>query len=161
MRALLVFLAVGAGPAASLACPAENTILACDLSGGRALEVCLSGMEVSYRFGPPDKPELHLTTSLIRADYTPWPGVGRAIFESLVFDNQGWRYEPFFVIDRLAANPQLEGGVSVLRDNELVTQVLCQPGTVTENFDRLGAALEDLGLCWNRPIHAWATRCED
>ncbi len=155
MRALILTLILS--PAmAQAACP-DQTVLSCPI-GKKQLEVCLTGATVTYAFGPKGAPELTLSEPLETVAFTPWPGVGGAIWQSVAFTNNGTTYEVWDAIQRGPdeTSPR-EGGINVLRDDALQAQLDCKTGTVTGSVDMLYDAKTSAGQCWNTDSFQWGT----
>jgi hypothetical protein len=145
---------------AQAACRGE-TLLSCTINGGKALEVCLNGDTLTYAYGPPGRPELRLSEPLSNGTYTPWNGIGRAIWESIAFQNDGYIYEVYASFDRLVENTVQEHGVSIFKGDSLVTSLACDPGAVAAPFDGLYDVMQRQGYCWNRDSFVWGTVCPD
>ncbi|GHC48188.1 hypothetical protein [Neogemmobacter tilapiae] len=135
-------------PEAALADCAEGTFLSCTIKG-KALDVCVAGDRVTYAFGPAGVPELELSEPLSALTHSPWSGVGRSIWEGLGFRNEGYTYEAYLSFDRLNQAAGMEGGVTVLKGEKIVTQLACDAGTVEGHFDTLTEAMAGQGYCWN------------
>lgn len=142
-----------AGTAALAACP-ETTILSCPI-GKKQLEVCLTGPTATYSFGPRGRPELVLSDRIETLDYTPWNGIGRAIWETVVFHNGPVSYEVWASIDRMDRNAAYEGGVSVLKNGNQVALLRCNPGSRITDFAPLSDAKAQAGLCWDMDVTTW------
>ena len=105
------------------ACPEGQTaFLTCDMErGSKALNVCRSETEVSYRFGPKGgTPELALTRPIgDGAELVPWPGIGRTIWEAVRLRNNAVIYEvyKFDAVDDSKPDSRF-GGVVVLQDGK-------------------------------------------
>lgn len=155
MRALPLILAILPLPA--LACPQGTALLSCPI-GTKQLQLCLTAEAVTYSFGPQGAPDLTLTTPIQQAAYTPWPGVGSAIWDSLAFTNNDITYEVWTSVNRSPeATRGLQGGVNVLRADTLVAQLTCKDGTVTSDLTPVFEAKESAGQCWNFDTLAWQT----
>lgn len=120
-------------------CPVDNPFLSCTVKGGqKALEVCRSDQDASYWFGPRNgKAELSLTAKAGEFSYTPWPGVGRTIWEELAFYNNGVTYTVYGAHERIwpedeAAEVKVitSGGVIVSQDGKELAHLRCDEGTV-------------------------------
>ena len=118
-----------AGPA--LSCDG-TVLLACDIAGRNArLETCLTGDQVTYRFGPPDAPELTLTQSVRDVGHRPWPGIGRSVWHDVSFVVGDIRYAVHLSIDKLSEPPgEVSGGVTVTRKDETLADLTCKPGSI-------------------------------
>ena len=89
MRAALL-LALLATPA-SATCQGDEAF-SCQI-GKKTLEVCYWKGALIYSYGREGKPELTIAEPLETAAYTPWPGIGRAIWDTVSFQNEGNTYE--------------------------------------------------------------------
>jgi hypothetical protein len=110
---------------------------------------------VSYSFGPKGRPEITLTSAIRDTDYQPWSGVGRAMWDAVRFTNQGTTYEVWTSLDRMAENAGWEGGVNVLKGEELLASPTCAPGSVRGDLGDIFDAKIDAGQCWNFDSFAW------
>jgi hypothetical protein len=156
MRAALIF-ALLATPAA--ACPGGNEVFSCTIKG-KPLQLCHSNGALTYSFGPTGKPELTLTQPLETLAFTPWPGIGSAIWETVAFPNQGYTYEVWTSAERdPEATEGLQGGVNVLQGKTLVAQLTCDPGTPSQSLDVLYDLKEAIGQCWDFDSRSWQTAC--
>ena len=139
-------------------CPNGTEIFHCP-AGKKTIQVCMTGQSVTYRYGTAAKPDLTLTVPLKDADYTPWPGIGRTMWDSLAFHNQGFTYEVWASLDKMLdesdPEPVLQGGVNVMKGDSLQAQVICNAGRVSSTLDLLYDRKTALGQCWNYSSHAW------
>lgn len=150
-------------PAAALADCGDETLIFCDTGNGQHLEVCIEPEELSgrgaftYAFGPRGKPELTLREDFAAGTVTPWSGVGRAIWGSIAFRNDGYVYEVWHSFDRLEEDAPLEGGVNILEGEKLLTSVSCKPGseTVIAPLFTLEDTMAASGFCRDRERHEW------
>lgn len=157
MRALVLSVALGLGPAAALAsCPTE-TLVSCPI-GKKQLEVCLTGSTVQYRFGPAGRPELSLFNPIETVDYVPWNGIGRYINDMVVFHNAATSYEVWVSLDKMDTAADYTGGINVLRGGALLAQLTCNPGPKVLNLTPLSFAKEAVGQCWDPGMAHWG-RC--
>ena len=170
MRFSGVLLAViGWAGAAGAAClPDEQTFMACTIAGnGKSLSVCYDADRVHYRFGAPGQPpELALSSPVAEVDYTPWPRIGRAIWESVLFPNDGYVYEVFAGFDRMIMEDDPEepafGGVQVLRDDQIIAELRCAPDTVDFTWgEGLFLAKEAAGLSYDISTGTWDAATAD
>ncbi|MBQ0751040.1 MAG: hypothetical protein KBT70_12655 [Roseovarius sp.] len=139
---IAALLSVLALPAA--ACPEGQTLfLDCDMErGGKALQVCRSETQVSYRFGPKGgTPELALTRPIGEgAEFVPWPGIGRTIWEAVRLRNNAVIYEVYAGFDKFDAVDDSKpdsrfGGVVVMQDEKgEIAHLKCRAGTVDYGF---------------------------
>ena len=109
-------------PGPALADCAEDTFVSCTIKG-KPLDVCVQGDRVTYAYGRAGARELELSEPLSALTLQPWSGVGRSIWEGLSFRNAGYTYEAYLSFDRLNPDGAMEGGVSVLKGDDLVAQL--------------------------------------
>ncbi len=74
-------------------------LLSCPI-GKKQLELCLTSQSLTYSFGPRGAPEITLTDAIRDVAYSPWPGVGGYIFDSVTFTNRGTSYEVWTSLER-------------------------------------------------------------
>jgi hypothetical protein len=162
MRAALLVLALAvplAAPAQA-ACPNGSEIFSCTIAG-KALQLCHWKGALIYSFGPEEKPELSLAEPLESVAFTPWPGIGRHIWETVDFPNQDYTYEVWTSVERDPdAIEGLRGGVNVLQAGELVAQLTCDPGTPSQSLDVLYDLKRSIGQCWDFDSQVWTNTCE-
>ncbi len=128
MRAALFALALIPTTAAAR-CPGDMEVMSCQI-GTKVLEICYWKGAVMYSYGPPGRSELDLATPLATADYTPWPGIGRAMWDTLAFYNRDVTYEVWSSIDRMDPKSVMEGGINVLQGGQTIAALSCNRGTV-------------------------------
>lgn len=154
-------LALLACPAAVHAACGTETFVACDVGNGKTLEVCIEPGDFAgdggftYSFGPAGAPELTLSARMAEFPVRPWPGIGRAIWSAVEFHNAGITYSVWHSFDRLTENAAMEGGVDVLRGEELLASFACRPGGTIAPAFALEDAMAGAGFCWNATTHAW------
>jgi len=142
------------------ACTGEALLSCTAKSGAKAIDVCLEGDDFTYAYGPTGKkPELALRVPLTAGTLYPWQGFGRAISESIVFDNGGFRYEVSYSVDRLEENHPSDGSVYVTKSGQEVAFIACDPGSVTVSLFAAQDAMTALGLCWNSESEGWTGTC--
>lgn len=163
---LITLITLCAGPALAQ-CPANATpILSCTFQdGAKRLDACQDGTTASYAFGASGQaPDLALSTPLARLAYTPWPGVGRAIWEEVSFENKDITYLLWTSYDKVNAIEEeqaagapdpLSAGVVVLRGEAELARLDCDPGSIDTAIDALFDAKMALGLCWDMGTHGW------
>src|SRR5690606_26843141 len=101
------------------------------------LEVCIEPEDsrgngaFTYSFGPKGQQDLTQREEFSAGTATPWSGVGRAIWESVAFRNDGHSYEAWHSVDRLTEDSALEAGVNVLRGEDLLASLTCESGPGT------------------------------
>jgi len=157
-----------AGAAGAACLPDEQTFMACMIAeNGKSLSVCFDADTIHYRFGAPDQPpELALSSPVADIGYTPWPGIGRAIWESVIFPNNGHVYEVFAGFDRMIQeydpeNPAF-GGVHVLRDDLVIAELRCAPETLDFKWgDGLFVAKEAAGMTFDLESQTWGVRSDE
>ncbi len=121
-------------PAPAFACPdGAETLVSCTIDqGAKRLETCLMGNYASYAFGPADRgPDLHLARPVTQIEMTPWPGVGRAIWEDFTFYSGLIAYRVHYSFDRNDGDAaELQGGVDVLQGETVLASLSCDVGSV-------------------------------
>jgi len=153
MHRLALLLAVLPLPA--LACPQGESLLSCPI-GKKDLTVCLTDGAVSYSFGPKAAPELTLSSAISDAAYTPWPGVGSAMWDTLAFANKDITYEVWTSVERDPDSLRgYQGGVNVLRGETVLAQLTCAEGSVKGDMYAVFEAKEAAGQCWNHGDQTW------
>lgn len=162
-------LCLWAGTAGAACDTGEELFFGCTFSNGaKAVQVCVGETQARYRFGPVGGvPELELDTSLADLDYTPWPGIGRTIWEQVVFENKGFRYAVTGIIEREFGEdeddeiiPVFLGGILVTKDEQELADLTCDPGSVDFSWSQtLFDAKTRLGLCLDREAEQWVP-CE-
>ena len=167
MRITVVALSLLTLPQAAFAecATPQDTFLSCTFSQGRkAVDVCVDGDNLTYRFGPVGKaPDLALSVPVVDADYTPWPGIGRAIWETVTFQNGKTSYVVAGVIDRTfsddendGAEPATSGVINVVEGEETLATLDCDDGSV--EFAWGGSIYEAktaAGQCYNLEEQQW------
>lgn len=151
MRA--IFLVALIATPASAACQGDEAF-SCTI-GPKTLEVCYWKGALIYSYGRAGKPELTIDEPLETAAYTPWPGIGRAIWDSVAFQNAGVTYEVWTSFDRLDEKAILEGGVNVLQGNATLASLTCDKGSVAHNLDPIFDLKSGIGQCWNSEARVW------
>lgn len=138
---------------------AEQELFACAIKGGKKqLSVAAEGADLIYRFGAPNSaPQLELRAALADAPYTPWSGMGRAMFETVTFRNDGYVYDVYLSFDRLDPQSQWEGGVTVTKAGTEQAYLECDPATLSANFEPVHDLMRDqAGLCWQPGEGVWS-----
>jgi hypothetical protein len=151
MRAALL-LALLAAPAHA-ACQGDEAF-SCQI-GKKTLEVCYWKGMLTYAYGPKGKPELFLNEPLETVAFTPWPGIGSSLWETVAFQNDGYTYEVWTSVERdpEATEPR-SGGVRVMQGDATVAELTCDPGTATP-MDALYDLKDGIGQCWNMETRTW------
>lgn len=127
-------------------------------SGGKAVDLCLQGDVVLYRFGPAGgSAELLLGRAVPDVQMRPWNGIGRHLWEEVTLFNGAYSYAVSYSVDRLAEGaPQATGGVTVMRGGTALADLACNAGSVAvHDFYPVFEAKEAAGQCWNRERLAW------
>lgn len=147
-------------PTTALAdCPGGAEVFSCTI-GKKTLEICHRQNTLTYSFGPPGAPDIALTQPLATVAFTPWPGVGSTIWESVAFPNQGYTYEVWTAVERDPEDTKgLQGGINVLKGEALQAQLTCDPGTASQSLDAIFGLKEAIGQCWDFDSRSWATTC--
>ena len=160
MRRLVVLLAFLSLPAAA-DCINDSQIFSCQV-GAKTLEICHWKGDLIYTFGPDAKPDLTIAEPLETAQFTPWPGVGSAIWEMIAFTNDGHTYEVYTSVERdPGADQTLQGGVSVVKDDTQVAELACDPGTASNSLDVIWDLKESIGQCWDFETISWQATCSN
>ncbi|MBA3911904.1 MAG: hypothetical protein C0524_19000 [Rhodobacter sp.] len=159
MRNLIFAVTLLAAPAHA-ACPNDSEIFSCTIDG-KPLRICHWRGALIYNFGPVDKPELSLSQPLQSVQFTPRPGMGGSIWESVAFPNQGYTYEVWTSIE---LDPEavegLQGGINVLEADALVTQLTCDPGTPANSLDIIYELKQSIGQCRDHDTRVWTNICD-
>ncbi len=168
MRLLIAIPIIIAGTQAAFAecATRQDTFLSCTFSnGGKAVDVCVEGNNLTYRFGRVGHaPDLSLSVSVIDAEYTPWPGVSNSIWETVAFQNQETRYEVTGAINRIYPKNEnddirveLNGYIEVISGGETQATLNCDAGSVDFAY---GGSIYDAkkaaGQCWMFEERFWA-----
>ncbi|MGB0903133.1 hypothetical protein [Halocynthiibacter sp.] len=164
-KLLALVFALSAGPA--LACGpsaplAADVLLSCKIEGrNRVLSVCAANGQAYYSYGTPDQsPELELIIPLRDVEVTPWPGVGGAIWEEMIFTNNDVEYVVWQSLRRDPENPEHSGGVNIREkgtEAEVLLSLTCDPAIL---FSEAGVfAFSDAKLAngqkWDLDQHIW------
>ncbi|WP_411642631.1 hypothetical protein [Loktanella agnita] len=167
MLARATLFLLGMTSAAQAACDAgEQTFMSCQIAGDdRLLSVCFDEATAHYSFGPAGKPELTLDEPITTLHYTPWPGVGRAIWESVTFHNDAYSYTVAGGFDRMFDDESDAddvsrhfGNVTVRRGETIVAELQCDPETVDFAWgEGLWSAKQAADQEWDRAAQRWVT----
>ncbi|MGL4234572.1 hypothetical protein [Tabrizicola sp.] len=131
MRHLALLVTLLAAAPAHAACKADLEVFSCKI-GKKTVEVCYWKDNLTYSYGTASKTEMFLTNGI----FTPWPGIGSSIWQSVAFSNKGYTYEVWSSVERNPATTKgVQAGVNVLKGGNLQAQLNCTPGTLRENFD--------------------------
>lgn len=145
---------------------AETLHFACDFPNGKRVEITHTDTTATYAFGRPGRlDELVFTRPVNQVDLTPWPGVGRTIWEEVTFHNAHHFYTIHASIHRIYPEDEnadievaLSGGIVVRRGDEEVAHLTCLPETVDFPWGTgLFEAKERAGQCYDHSSRAWGT----
>ena len=157
----LVFLVAFLPLPAAAACPSESQVFSCTIKG-KALDICHWKGALIYKFGPDAKPDLTIAEPLETVQFTPWPGVGSAIWEMVAFRNEGHVYEVYTSVERdPGADQTLQGAVNVIKDETMIAELRCDPGTASNSLEVIWDLKEAIGQCWEFDSQSWQTTCNN
>lgn len=168
IRSLAVLFATS-GMASAACGPDEEVFVSCQIAERETtLKVCIGAEMATYRYGPEGQPELSLAEPNASVGYTPWPGVGRAIWEDITFQNGAYSYTAYGGFDRQFGDETDEdvdnrrfGGVNVSRDGVILAELACIPRSVDFGW---GQALWDAkiaaGLAYDQRSQTWYPTAE-
>lgn len=150
---LLVLLAAPLAGPTWAACQGDEAF-SCQI-GTKTLEVCYWKGMLTYAYGPEDDPEIFLNKRLETVAFTPWPGIGSSLWETVAFENDRYTYEVWTSVERdpEATEPRA-GGVRVLQGDQTVAELDCDRGTAT-SMDGLYDLKDGIGQCWDMDAQAW------
>ena len=151
---------LAAGTATAEPCPGQAVVVDCDISSTKRLTVCIGGGQASYAFGPAGAPELALTRPLGEMRGTAWAGVGRSIWEEIIFDVDEVSYMVWHSMDRLAEGNPVSGGVVVQRGDQTLANLECWPGTTAVSIFSISDGFAEAGFCWDRQAGRFELECE-
>ena len=152
-------------------CPAGSVpILACTFqNGAKQVDACQDGTTATYAFGKVGQaPDLALSTPVRDLPFTPWPGIGRSIWADVSFVNQDVTYLLWYNYDKVNAIEEaqeagapdpLSAGILVLKGEEELARLDCDPGSIDTQMDAVFEAKEAQGMCFDFASRAWAA-CE-
>lgn len=156
MRAALLLALLAAGPAQAL-CQGDE-YFSCRI-GAKELQVCYWKGMLIYQYGPETAPELSLNVTVEEADFTPWAGIGRTMWDSLAFHNDGVTYEVWAAMDKKLEDsepePVLQGGVTVMKGGETLASLTCDAGSARSALDTLWDRKTEIGQCWDYEANQW------
>lgn len=130
-------------------CGGLDVVLNCQI-GSKTLTVCVGDGQATYAFGPDGPPELSLTRPLGQVQATPWPGVGRSIWEDITFENVGVRYTAWISVDRMTEGFPTKGGVIVAQGDQKLADLDCNEGTTEVGVFAIADAMQAAGYCVDR-----------
>jgi hypothetical protein len=156
-----IILAAMSGPVFAT-CPASTqTVLSCTMSNGKkVLDVCQDGDFASYAFGKRgQRADMRLKVSIGVLEYTPWNGIGRAIYEQVIFRNRDVSYVVWSAFERdPGVVDPLRAGIRVEDRNEnSLAELRCDAGSIRAGIDSLYAAKERWNMCWSYEQFNWQT----
>lgn len=156
----LAFVLAVTTSAAMADCPSgAEPLLICDIANStKHLETCLTADAVTYAFGVKWQPaELSLTRPIRDVDHTPWPGIGRWIWEEFALFNAGYAYRVSYSFERDPENLTIEGGLEVWKGDDVIASLECDPETV--NFSGYPSPVFDAklaaGQVWDIDTKRW------
>jgi len=124
--------------------PDQELFMACTFQNGKTVEVCTDGSFVDYTFGRPgERPELAISLAFQDgAEWVPWNGVGRSIWEAIRLTNNDVVYEVYGGFDRHLAADETKahgevffGGILVEDfDGSELAHLRCDPATVDYGY---------------------------
>ncbi|MCG7492993.1 hypothetical protein [Thalassobius sp. Cn5-15] len=144
------------------ACPDGATpLVSCPLQDGtKYLQTCLLGDHATYAFGATGQlPDLHLARPVADVEMTPWPGIGRYIWEDFTFTNGATSYHVSYGFDRMAeGEAQMSGGVVVEQGDNVLAELHCDLGHVTTSGYPLSLyeAKEAAGQVYSLETQTWS-----
>lgn len=161
MRGAALIAAVGFGVSAP-PLAAQETVFACFLRDAtQVLSITREAGQVTYRYGGIAGVDLTISTDIALLDVTPWAGIGRYIHESVAFENGGYSYQVHVSFDKLVENADVEGGVFVLRGDDVVADIPCDAGTVYGGVFAFSDMMAHADLVWDREAQLWRRESGD
>jgi hypothetical protein len=155
---VLVLLAAPLAAPAHAACQGDEAF-SCQI-GAKRVDVCYWKGMLTYRFGPEGTAELTLSERLDTVAFTPWPGIGSSLWETVAFRNDDYTYEVWTSIERDPESTEpRSGGVRVLRGDTAVAELTCDRGTATP-MDVLYDLKAGIAQCWDIETQIWTNACD-
>lgn len=164
MRYVIALMAC-TNPAWATCLDGEEAFMSCQIEDStKSLRVCFDATTTYYRFGALGQPpELELSQPVATVKYTPWPGVGRSIWERVQFENEGYSYEVAAGFERMFGDEEYEdiphrsfGGVRVTRGDDVILDLSCVRETVEFAWgEGLWTAKHNLGVVWDYDRRDW------
>lgn len=161
----VVLITLAASAAKADCAPGQELYLSCEIEGESAsLSVCYDEETAEYRYGPiGGEPTLILTETIENLHFTPWPGVGGAIWDDVTFRHDGADYVVTGGIERIFPEDEDEeiklipfGGVGIVRDGEQTARLMCAPETIEyEPGGNICNYKQEKGQVWNRSEGRW------
>lgn len=100
------------------------------------MEVCDAGAKISYRFGRlGQSPEMALSVPRAQATTWQWQGVGRYLSYRVTIPNGTTAYSVFFSADRLSDNHDIDAGINVEVNGELVATIPCRADSLEQQLE--------------------------
>lgn len=148
------------GPAAANGCfGAGQPLFHCTFkNGAKALDICLQGDLLLYRYGAlAGKAELLLASRVENTHMRPWNGVGSSIYEEASFANGDVTYTAFYAVARIAADaPDVSGGIIVTKGDQTLANLTCDSGSIEpSDFYPIFEEKNAQGQCWNTDTFTW------
>jgi len=167
MRFSIILIAASLFATPALAdCPEGTTpILSCTFANGaKVLDACHDGATATYAFGKAGRaPDLVIETPLTELAYTPWPGIGSAIWDEVGFFNAGIEYHLWQNFDRSPSDAEgtvlVSAGIVVLKGEEELARLNCDTASITPAVDGLWDVFDARGLCFESETQQWQ-RCK-
>ncbi|KAB6717810.1 MULTISPECIES: hypothetical protein [Roseobacteraceae] len=133
----------------------------CTFANGKTVVLETDETGVVYRFGRPGQtPELTLHRLYDQIDVTPWPGVGRSIWEDLSLHNGAVTYRLWGALDRMSEDHELSAGLIVEQGEDELARLECLPDSINYAVFSFSDAYEAAGYCWNYEGFIWQEACE-
>ncbi len=125
------------------------------------MQICHWKGALIYNFGPLDAPELSIAEPLETVAFTPWPGVGRYIWEKVSFRNGAFAYEVYSSVERGpdAATGQV-GTITVFEGDTEIVHLTCDADTIAGSLDRIYDLKQSIGQCWDADSKTWTNICD-
>ena len=139
----------------------DQQLMSCPTRNGKHIDVTVQPGSpdvpgsFSYSFGVKGKkPELSLSVPMSAGTVVPWPGIGQSVWSSVKFQNGDYVYEAWHGFDRSDEDSELEGGIRIIRNEEVIARYQCHGGYIAPLF-LLEEAMAAAGYCWNFENSRW------
>ena len=139
----------------------DTRFMSCPTRNGKHIEVTIrpagsdNAGSFAYSFGVPgQEPELSLSVPISEGTVVPWPGIGRSVWSSVKFPNDGYEYEIWHGFDRNDEDSELEGGVKITKAGDVIAIYQCNGGYIAPLFT-LEDAMASAGYCWDFENSRW------
>lgn len=138
----------------------QSVFVSCQLDNGVHIDVQIQHGNFtgkgsfSYTYSPAEGEVVTSSVAMAANPVTPWSGVGRAIWAAVSFPVNDQVHTVWHRFDRLEPDTGLEAGVSVLENDILVADFICEGGEIAPVFtleDEMAAA----GYCWDISNFEW------